>query len=97
VVGSRLREKISGLLLTAIKSGDWRATLPPAGAESMRAGTARFESPEVGNLMLIVEGEMRISDEQAKVLGNQLKERAVAARGAAAPNGQTQGAQGKAQ
>jgi hypothetical protein len=75
MMGTKLRETIASTLGTMIRATDFKATLPAAGAEAAKIETARFQSTEVGELSLILNGEMRISEEQAKALGNQLKER----------------------
>jgi hypothetical protein len=74
-LGTKLQQSVAGLLALAIRATDFRATLPAAGAAAATMQTAKFQSTEVGDLTLILEGEMRIPPDQAEVLGNQLKER----------------------
>ncbi|MGA9530209.1 MAG: hypothetical protein WBS24_18995 [Terriglobales bacterium] len=79
-LGDTLREKIAGSLAKAMESAGLRATLPPAGTAAAKAQSARFESTAAGNLGLIVNGEMKMGDEQAAALGKQLQERMTAGR-----------------
>ncbi|MFZ0481497.1 MAG: hypothetical protein WAL71_20320 [Terriglobales bacterium] len=77
-LGDMLREKIAATLTTVMESAGFKATLPPAGVAAAKAQTARFGSTAGGNLGLIVDGEMKMGDEQAVALGSQLKERMAA-------------------
>ena len=81
-LGVALRDGIARSMGAAIM--DLKSALPPAGKDSAKAQRARFESTREGELSAIVSGEMRISEEQTKLLGSQIKEllasRAVAAR-----------------
>jgi hypothetical protein len=77
-LGDTLREKIAAAMVTAMKSADFGSTLPPAGAAAAKAQSARFASVTGGNLGVIVDGEMKIVDEQAATLAKQLKERVAA-------------------
>jgi hypothetical protein len=74
-LGTKLQEKIASLLGQAIQAADFKATLPATAAEAAKVQAARFELTEAGDLGLILDGEMRMSDEQAKALANQLRER----------------------
>ena len=80
-LGVALREKIASSMSAAIM--DLKSALPPAGKDSAKALSARFESTREGELSANVSGEMRISEEQTKLLGSQLKEQ-LASRAAAA-------------
>ncbi len=81
-LGVALREKIASSVGAAMM--DLKAALPPAAGDSAKIESARFESLPDGGLNAIVIGELRISAEQAKLLGSQIKEqlasRAVAPR-----------------
>ena len=72
-LGTKLQQAIARLMETAIRATDFKATLPPAGANLAKVQTARFQSTEGGDLNIILGGEMLISEEQAKALGDQLK------------------------
>jgi phosphohistidine phosphatase SixA len=71
-LGAALRDGIASSMVAAIM--DLKRALPAAGKDSAKAQSARFESTREGELSAIVSGEMRISEEQTKLLGNQLKE-----------------------
>ena len=72
-LGAALRDGIASSMVAAIM--DLKRALPAAGKDSAKAQSARFESTREGELSAIVSGEMRISEEQTKLLGSQLKER----------------------
>lgn len=74
-LGDALREKIARSMLAAI--ANFKSALPPAAA-STKARSVRFENTRADELSAVVSGEMRISEEQTKLLGSQLKERAAA-------------------
>ncbi|MFZ3262470.1 MAG: hypothetical protein WA172_00580 [Terriglobales bacterium] len=81
-LGVALREKIARAVGAAIT--DLKAALPPAARDSAKIENVRFETLPDGGLNAIVSGEMRISEEQTKLMGSQIKEqlasRAVAPR-----------------
>ena len=85
VLGTKLQQSVATLLASAIRATDFKATLPAAGAAAAKVQAATFQSSEVGDLILILQGEMRMSPDQAQVLGNQLKERLASQ--AVAPQG----------
>jgi len=73
-LGDALRNKMTGAVAAAITG--LKAELPPAGEATTRS--AGFVSPRAGMLSVVVGGEMRLTDEQAKAFAEQLKERAAA-------------------
>lgn len=73
-LGADLREKISSVLAAGV--ANLKTDLPAAGEAATRS--ARFASPREGELSVVVDGEMRMSEEQAKAFGEQLRERAGA-------------------
>jgi hypothetical protein len=77
-LGEALQQKIASSMVKVIESANFKAMLPPTGAASAETKSARFESTTGGSLGVALEGEMRMSDEQAALLGNQLKERVAA-------------------
>ncbi len=81
-LGVALREKIASAVGAAITG--LKGALPPAARDSAKIESARFESLPDGGLNAVVSGEMRLSEEQTKLLGSQIKEqlasRAVAPR-----------------
>ena len=80
-LGEALRGKIAKAVQTAIQKGiDAKATLPPSAQGATTIESATFQNAGLGNLNIIVNGKIRISDEQVKLLASQLKERASAQR-----------------
>ncbi|MFZ1916195.1 MAG: hypothetical protein WAU58_01385 [Terriglobales bacterium] len=77
-LGEALQEKIALSMVNVIESANFKAMLPPTGAAWAETKSARFESTAGGSLGVALAGVMRMSDEQAGVLGNQLKERVAA-------------------
>ena len=74
-LGTELREKLARAVTAAV--ANLKAVLPAAG-DSATARSVRYEALREGELSVVVEGELRMSDEQAKAFGEQLKERAGA-------------------
>jgi hypothetical protein len=75
-VGASLREKITKALLSAMQKGtNFKATLPPAVQDYATIEDARFQDVGSGNLGVVLDGRIQISNEQIKLLANQLKER----------------------
>jgi hypothetical protein len=75
-IGAAIREKITKALLTAMQKGtNFKATLPPVAQEYAKILNAQFRDGGSGNLDVVLDGEIRISNEQIKLLANQLKER----------------------
>jgi len=75
-IGTALREKITKALLSAMQKGtNFNATLPPVAQDHATIQGARFQDDGSGNLNVILDGEIQISNEQIKVLANELKER----------------------
>jgi hypothetical protein len=75
-LGAALREKITKALLSAMQKGtNFKATLPPVDQDYATIQNARFQDGGSGNLDVVLDGEIRISNEQIKLLANQLKER----------------------
>lgn len=82
---TKLQRSVAALLSSTIRATDFQATLPAAGAAAAKIKAAKFQGAEGGDLTLILEGEMRMSQDQAQALGNQLKERLASQ--AVAPQG----------
>jgi hypothetical protein len=75
-VGDQLREKIRGSLLSAMQKGtNFKATLPPAVQDYAIITNARFKDAGAGNLEVVLNGRVQISDDQIKELSNQVRER----------------------
>jgi hypothetical protein len=75
-IGASLREKITKALLNAMQKGtNFKATLPPVAQEYAKIQSAQFVDGGGGVLDVVLDGEIRITNEQIKLLANQLKER----------------------
>jgi hypothetical protein len=72
-LGTTVRGTIAKTVASATANFD--GVLPPAAKDVAQARSARFESSGAGDLSVVVSGEMRISEEQTKLLDSQLKER----------------------
>jgi hypothetical protein len=75
-VGAALREKVTKALLSAMQKGtNFKATLPPIAQDYATIQNAQFQDGGSGQLNVVLDGEVRISNEQIKLLASQLKER----------------------
>ena len=75
-LGTSLREQVTALLVSAMQRGtDLTATLPPAAHEAATIHKARFEDARAGQLSLIMDGQLQLSDEQTQQFATQLKQR----------------------
>jgi hypothetical protein len=75
-LGEAIREKVRTSILSALHKGtDLAATLPPAVQGYVTIQKAEFKDSGDGSLMVILDGEARITQEQAKQLSDQVKER----------------------
>jgi hypothetical protein len=78
-LGNQLREKIRDSLLKAMQKGtNFKATLPPAVQDYATLEKAEFKDAGTGNLNVVLQGRIQISDEQIKELANEVKERIAA-------------------
>lgn len=76
-VGNMVREKIRKAILNAMQKGtNLAATLPPAAQGYATIQKAEFKATPAGGLMVVLGGQVRITDEQVQELSKQLKERA---------------------
>ena len=81
-LGDILREKIRNAILSAMqKSTDLAATLPPAVQGYAKIKDARFKDGGAGRLLVLLDGEVQISNEQIQALSKQVKERISAETG----------------
>ena len=84
-LGDTLREQIAASLLSAMQKGtDTKATLPPAAQESATIQKAQFQDAGAGQLSLVLDGQLQLSDEQTQQFAAQLKQR-LSAQGASPP------------
>jgi hypothetical protein len=77
--GDMLREKIHNAILSAMQKGtDLSATLPPAVQGYAKIQDARFKDGADGHLLVLLDGEIKITNEQMQALSKQVKERVAA-------------------
>lgn len=75
-LGAALRKKITETLLSAMQKGtNFKATLPPVVQDYASIQNAQFQDGGTGNLDVVMDGEIHITNEQIKLLTDQLKER----------------------
>jgi hypothetical protein len=75
-LGDALREKIRSSILSALHKGtNLGATLPPAVQGYVTIQNAEFKDAGDGRLLAVLDGEARITQEQVKLLSDQVKER----------------------
>jgi hypothetical protein len=75
-VGEALRDKISESVLFALRQGgDLRAALPPGARSYATLRRAQFQGTGSGKLMAVLEGELRVSNENLIAITSELKER----------------------
>jgi hypothetical protein len=78
-LGNQLREKIRASLLSAMQKGtDFKATLPAAVQDYATLENAQFTDAGNGNLDVVLEGRIHISDEQIRLLSAQVRARVAA-------------------
>jgi hypothetical protein len=75
-LGTTLREQVSAVLLSAMQKGvGLKATLPPAAQDFATIQKAQFQDASVGQLSLVLDGQLQLSDEQENQFVTQLKQR----------------------
>ncbi|MGB7283164.1 MAG: hypothetical protein WBE13_12950 [Candidatus Acidiferrum sp.] len=78
-LGEMLRDKIRTSILSAMEKGtDLSVTLPPAIQGRATIQNAEFKDGGSGRLIVVLDGEGRISREQIQALSKQIKERLAA-------------------
>jgi hypothetical protein len=74
-VGDDLREKVAQSVLTAMRAGvDFKTTLPPAVQNAPMIESAKFHDSGSGQLSLVLEGKVQITNAQADALASQLNQ-----------------------
>jgi hypothetical protein len=74
-LGDMIREKISASIQSALQKGtNLSATLPPAIQGYVTIQNAQFKDAGSGRLLLVLNGEVRITKEQIQALTRQVKE-----------------------
>ena len=85
-LGEDLSEKAAKSVLAAARAGsDFKIALPPAVQNSAAIQSARFQDTSVGELSMVIEGQIEISNEQADALATQLNQALSAKRTAGTP------------
>jgi hypothetical protein len=75
-LGGTIREKIQNAMLSALQKGtNLGATLPPAVQGYVTIKNAKFKDAGDGRLLVVLDGEARITQEQVRLLSDQVKER----------------------
>ncbi len=75
-LGEMLRDKIRTAILSAMQKGtDLSATLPPVIQGYAKIKNAQFKNAGSGRLLVILDGEVQITNEQIQTLSKQVKER----------------------
>jgi hypothetical protein len=75
-LGERLRDKIAESLLSVVRQGgDFNATLPPALRGNTTLHHAQFQGAGAGRLRVVLDGEIRVSNEQLTSVIGELKAR----------------------
>jgi hypothetical protein len=78
-VGQMLQDKIRDAILKALQKGtDLSATLPPAVQGYVTIQNAQFRDGGAGRLMVLLAGEIRITNDQIQALAKQVKDRTAA-------------------
>ena len=78
-VGAMIREKIRSSILSAMQKGtNLSATLPPAAQGYATIESAEFKDGGSGRLIVVLDGQVRITKEQVQTLSKQVKERIAA-------------------
>jgi hypothetical protein len=81
-LGDDLRDKVSKSMLLAVQTGgDFKTTLPQSLQNAATLDNAKFQDGGAGILRMALTGQLRISNEQATALANQLNQ-ALSARAA---------------
>lgn len=76
LLGDTIREKVHNTILSALQKGtNLNATLPPAVQGYVTIQNAQFKDAGDGRLLVVLDGEARITQDQIRLLSEQVKER----------------------
>ena len=76
LLGNTIRDKIHNTILTALqKATNFKATLPPAIQDYVTIRNAEFKDAGDGRLLVVLEGEAHLTQEQSRLLSDQVKQR----------------------
>ncbi|MFZ1160144.1 MAG: hypothetical protein WAO10_20335 [Candidatus Sulfotelmatobacter sp.] len=74
-LGDTVREQVAASLFPAMQTAaNLKSTLPPVGRESGTLRKAQFQDAGAGQLRLVLDGQLQLSDEQTKQFAAQLKQ-----------------------
>jgi hypothetical protein len=77
--GETLRDEITDSILSAVRQGsDFNATLPPAARGKATLRRVQFQGTGSGKMVIVLDGEIRVSNEQVTSLTGELKGRSSA-------------------
>lgn len=72
-LGVTLRDRITALFLSIVERGaNFKTAMPPAAQESAIIRKAQFQDAGAGRVTLILDGQLQLSDEQARQFTDQL-------------------------
>jgi hypothetical protein len=75
-LGATIQEKVQAAILNAMQKGtDLSATLPPAAQPYATIENAAFKNAGADRLIVVLDGQVRITKEQVQLLAKQVKER----------------------
>lgn len=75
-LGAALTSQVSDLVLSAMKKGaDLGTILPPAAHQAVTIQKVQFQAGGAGQLRLVLDGQLRFSEEEMKEFAAQLKQR----------------------
>jgi len=75
-LGDELRNKTAESILSTVRQGgNFKVILPPAAQNTATLRHAQFQSTGAGALTVVLEGEIKVSDDQATALASELKAR----------------------
>jgi hypothetical protein len=75
-LGDLMRDKIANSLLSGMRQGaDFKVMLPAAAQGYTTLHHARFEGGSLGKLTVVLDGDIRVSDDKTPALTSELKER----------------------
>jgi hypothetical protein len=79
-LGETLRDKIAASIVSILnQAGDFKAALPPGTRDFATLKRARFQDVGAGRLMAVMDGEIRVSNDQVAALTTALKQQSATA------------------
>ena len=83
-LGDDLKDQVAQSMLSAARAGlDFKTTLPPALQNSTEIQSAKFQDVGVGGLIVVLQGQIDLSNQQSDQLASQLNQ-ALSAQGTTA-------------